>query len=119
MADAVIQLTGPLVLGYQFNWGLYGVLATQLFIVMSDLAGKPHGVEIDCNVKSPYIIRSNPALVREIFGDEQETTKQSVLAAAKWRSMMGPDMGKGRLGGTERWHAGWALWVSRRHLAVV
>ncbi|KAG2049335.1 hypothetical protein BDR06DRAFT_999276 [Suillus hirtellus] len=31
MADAVIQLTGPLVLGYQFNWGLYGVLATQLY----------------------------------------------------------------------------------------
>ncbi|KAI6047531.1 hypothetical protein EDC04DRAFT_2864584 [Pisolithus marmoratus] len=25
--------------------------------------------------------------IREIFGDEQETTKQSVLAAAKWRSM--------------------------------
>lgn len=23
--------TGPLVLGYQFNWGLYGVLATQLY----------------------------------------------------------------------------------------
>ncbi|KAG0709885.1 hypothetical protein DFH29DRAFT_792463 [Suillus ampliporus] len=32
-------------------------------------------------------IRSDPALVREIFGEEQETTKQSVLAAAKWRSM--------------------------------
>ncbi|KAG1725901.1 hypothetical protein EDD22DRAFT_1018869 [Suillus occidentalis] len=32
-------------------------------------------------------IRSDPALVRETFGDEQETTKQSVLAAAKWRSM--------------------------------
>jgi len=32
-------------------------------------------------------IRSEPALVREVFGDEQETTKQSVLAAAKWRSM--------------------------------
>lgn len=32
-------------------------------------------------------IRSDRALVREIFGDEQETTKQSVLAAAKWRSM--------------------------------
>ncbi|KAF8559177.1 hypothetical protein OG21DRAFT_1403831 [Imleria badia] len=32
-------------------------------------------------------IRSDPLLVREIFGDEQETTKQSVLAAAKWRSM--------------------------------
>ncbi|KIO12570.1 hypothetical protein M404DRAFT_124276 [Pisolithus tinctorius Marx 270] len=32
-------------------------------------------------------IRSDPVLVREIFGDEQETTKQSVLAAAKWRSM--------------------------------
>ncbi|KAG9317355.1 hypothetical protein JVU11DRAFT_1554 [Chiua virens] len=32
-------------------------------------------------------IRSDPLLVREIFEDEQETTKQSVLAAAKWRSM--------------------------------
>ncbi|KAL4076202.1 hypothetical protein J3A83DRAFT_4088279 [Scleroderma citrinum] len=32
-------------------------------------------------------IRSDPVLVRDIFGDEQETTKQSVLAAAKWRSM--------------------------------
>lgn len=32
-------------------------------------------------------IRANPQLVREIFGDETETTKQSVLAAAKWRSM--------------------------------
>lgn len=32
-------------------------------------------------------IRANPQLVRDIFGDETETTKQSVLAAAKWRSM--------------------------------
>ncbi|KIK67764.1 hypothetical protein GYMLUDRAFT_155078 [Collybiopsis luxurians FD-317 M1] len=32
-------------------------------------------------------IRSNPHLVQEVFGDETETTKQSVLAAAKWRSM--------------------------------
>jgi len=32
-------------------------------------------------------IRANPELVRDIFGDETETTKQSVLAAAKWRSM--------------------------------
>jgi hypothetical protein len=32
-------------------------------------------------------IRSDPLLVREVFGDETETTKQSVLAAAKWRSM--------------------------------
>ncbi|KAK0453945.1 putative HMG1 protein [Armillaria borealis] len=32
-------------------------------------------------------IRANPHLVQEIFGDETETTKQSVLAAAKWRSM--------------------------------
>lgn len=32
-------------------------------------------------------IRSDPALVLEVFGDETETTKQSVLAAAKWRSM--------------------------------
>ncbi|KAG2125490.1 hypothetical protein DEU56DRAFT_824814 [Suillus clintonianus] len=33
MADAppTIQLTGPLILGYQFNWGLYGVLAIQLY----------------------------------------------------------------------------------------
>ena len=28
-------------------------------------------------------IRSDPALVHEVFGDETETTKQSVLAAAK------------------------------------
>jgi hypothetical protein len=32
-------------------------------------------------------IRSDPLLVQEVFGDETETTKQSVLAAAKWRSM--------------------------------
>jgi hypothetical protein len=32
-------------------------------------------------------IRANPQLVQEVFGDETETTKQSVLAAAKWRSM--------------------------------
>jgi len=32
-------------------------------------------------------IRADPGLVREIFGEETETTKQSVLAAAKWRSM--------------------------------
>ncbi|TFK68188.1 hypothetical protein BDN72DRAFT_769649 [Pluteus cervinus] len=32
-------------------------------------------------------IRANPQLVLDIFGDETETTKQSVLAAAKWRSM--------------------------------
>jgi len=32
-------------------------------------------------------IRADQRLVREIFGDETETTKQSVLAAAKWRSM--------------------------------
>ncbi|KAJ8475482.1 hypothetical protein ONZ51_g6527 [Trametes cubensis] len=32
-------------------------------------------------------IRSDPELVEEVFGDETETTKQSVLAAGKWRSM--------------------------------
>ncbi|KAH9943239.1 uncharacterized protein BXZ73DRAFT_87617 [Epithele typhae] len=32
-------------------------------------------------------IRSDEELVREVFGDETETTKQSVLAAGKWRSM--------------------------------
>ena len=32
-------------------------------------------------------IRSDPELVKEVFGDETETTKQSVLAAGKWRSM--------------------------------
>ncbi|KAF8663479.1 hypothetical protein AX16_001047 [Volvariella volvacea WC 439] len=32
-------------------------------------------------------IRADPRLVQDIFGDETETTKQSVLAAAKWRSM--------------------------------
>jgi len=36
-------------------------------------------------------IRANPILVAEIFGDETETTKQSVLAAAKWRSMTDAD----------------------------
>jgi hypothetical protein len=32
-------------------------------------------------------IRSDPILVKDVFGDETETTKQSVLAAEKWRSM--------------------------------
>jgi len=32
-------------------------------------------------------IRANQGLVTEVFGDETETTKQSVLAAAKWRSL--------------------------------
>jgi len=32
-------------------------------------------------------IRSSAELVREVFGDEVGTTRQSVLAAAKWRSM--------------------------------
>jgi hypothetical protein len=32
-------------------------------------------------------IRSDPVLVKGVFGDETETTKQSVLAAEKWRSM--------------------------------
>ncbi|THH16420.1 hypothetical protein EW146_g4232 [Bondarzewia mesenterica] len=32
-------------------------------------------------------IRSDPVLVKDVFGDETETTKQSVLAAGKWRSM--------------------------------
>jgi hypothetical protein len=32
-------------------------------------------------------IRASRRLVADIFGDETETTKQSVLAAAKWRSM--------------------------------
>ena len=32
-------------------------------------------------------IRADPLLVNEVFGDERETTAQSVLAAAKWRSM--------------------------------
>ena len=32
-------------------------------------------------------VRSDPELVREVFGDKTEATKQSVLAAAKWRSM--------------------------------
>jgi len=26
-------------------------------------------------------------MVKEVFGDETETTKQSVLAAARWRAM--------------------------------
>ena len=32
-------------------------------------------------------IRASPEMVREVFGEEVGTTKQSVLAAAKWRSM--------------------------------
>lgn len=32
-------------------------------------------------------IRSDPNLVKEVFGDEQETTRQSVLAAKRWRDM--------------------------------
>ncbi|TFK81792.1 hypothetical protein K466DRAFT_604210 [Polyporus arcularius HHB13444] len=32
-------------------------------------------------------IRSDPARTEEIFGEETETTKRSVLAAGKWRSM--------------------------------
>lgn len=32
-------------------------------------------------------IRADPSLVRDIFGSETETTKQSVLAAERWRSM--------------------------------
>lgn len=36
-------------------------------------------------------IRANPEMVREVFGEEQGTTKQSVLAAAKWRSMSDED----------------------------
>lgn len=32
-------------------------------------------------------IRASPDMVREVFGEEVGTTKQSVLAAAKWRSM--------------------------------
>lgn len=41
-------------------------------------------------------IRSDPFLVKEVFGDEQETTKQSVLAAAKWRSMTDDERKVGR-----------------------
>ncbi|CAK5262501.1 unnamed protein product [Mycena citricolor] len=32
-------------------------------------------------------IRADPTLVREVFGEETETTKQSILAAAWWRAM--------------------------------
>lgn len=32
-------------------------------------------------------IRADPARVHEVFGDETETTRQSVLAAAKWRTL--------------------------------
>ncbi|OBZ73530.1 hypothetical protein A0H81_06410 [Grifola frondosa] len=34
-----IQLTGPLVIGYQFNWALYGVLCVQMYIYSQ--AGMP------------------------------------------------------------------------------
>lgn len=41
---------------------------------------------------SPYFsylaaIRSDPEMIKEVFGDETETTRQSQLAAAKWRSL--------------------------------
>ncbi|CAE7210019.1 unnamed protein product [Rhizoctonia solani] len=32
-------------------------------------------------------IRADPARIRDIFGDETETTRQSVLAASKWREL--------------------------------
>jgi hypothetical protein len=32
-------------------------------------------------------IRSDPMLVQEVFGGETETTRQSVLAAQRWREM--------------------------------
>jgi len=32
-------------------------------------------------------IRSDPAMVEDVFGGEMETTKQSILAAQKWRSL--------------------------------
>ncbi|CAE6510686.1 unnamed protein product [Rhizoctonia solani] len=32
-------------------------------------------------------IRADPARVRDVFGDETETTRQSVLAASKWRDL--------------------------------
>ncbi|KAG8977658.1 exp1-like protein [Tulasnella sp. 425] len=45
---------------------------------------------------SPYFsylaaIRSDPDMSKEIFGDETETTQQSRLAAAKWRSLSDED----------------------------
>lgn len=36
---------------------------------------------------SPQAIRADPNMTQEVFEGEQETTKQSVLAAAKWRSL--------------------------------
>ncbi|CAE6509740.1 unnamed protein product [Rhizoctonia solani] len=32
-------------------------------------------------------IRADPARIRDVFGDETETTRQSVLAASKWRDL--------------------------------
>jgi hypothetical protein len=32
-------------------------------------------------------IRADKRLVEEVFGEETETTRQSVLAAARWRAM--------------------------------
>jgi membrane-bound lytic murein transglycosylase B len=32
-------------------------------------------------------IRSSAELIQEVFGDETETTKQSILAAKKWRTL--------------------------------
>ncbi|QRV72976.1 HMG (high mobility group) box protein [Ceratobasidium sp. AG-Ba] len=36
-------------------------------------------------------IRADPGRVTEVFGDETETTRQSVLAAAKWRTLSDAD----------------------------
>ena len=32
-------------------------------------------------------VRSDPGLVKEVFGDETDLTRQTILAAAKWGSM--------------------------------
>lgn len=32
-------------------------------------------------------VRSDPELVKEVFGDETDPTRQTILAAAKWGSM--------------------------------
>ena len=32
-------------------------------------------------------VRSDPETVKEVFGNETDMTKQSILAAAKWHSM--------------------------------
>jgi hypothetical protein len=46
-------------------------------------------------------IRSSPEMIQEVFGDETETTKQSILAAKKWRTLTDDEKQVCRLDGRE------------------